>query len=47
SLLEEQKVAVIPGVAFGAGATIRISYATDLPTIEKGMLRLEKFLASR
>ncbi len=47
ALLEEQQVAVVPGVAFGAEATIRISYATDLPTIEKGMARLEKFLASR
>ncbi len=47
ALLEEQQVAVIPGVAFGTEATIRISYATDLPTIEKGMARLEKFLASR
>ena len=47
ALLEEEKVAVVPGVAFGTEATIRISYATDLPTIEKGMARLEKFLASR
>lgn len=47
ALLEEQQVAVVPGVAFGAEGHIRISYATDLPTIEKGMARLEKFLASR
>ncbi|MDY6804974.1 MAG: pyridoxal phosphate-dependent aminotransferase [Cyanobacteriota bacterium] len=47
ALLEEQQVAVIPGVAFGTEGHIRISYATDLPTIEKGMARLEKFLISR
>lgn len=47
ALLEEQQVAVVPGVAFGTEGHIRISYATDLATIEKGMARLEKFLASR
>lgn len=47
TLLEEQKVAVIPGVAFGADDHIRISYATDLTTIEKGMARLDKFVRSR
>ncbi len=47
ALLEEQQVAVVPGVAFGTEGHIRISYATVLATIEKGMTRLEKFLASR
>ncbi len=42
-LLEEQKVAVVPGVAFGADANIRISYATDMATIEKGLDRMEAF----
>ncbi|MBO3458820.1 pyridoxal phosphate-dependent aminotransferase [Aetokthonos hydrillicola Thurmond2011] len=46
ALLESQQVAVIPGIAFGADDNIRISYATDLPTIEKGMDRLEKFVKS-
>ena len=46
ALLEEQNVAVIPGIAFGADDHIRISYATDLATIEKGMARLDKFLRS-
>jgi aspartate aminotransferase len=44
ALLEKERVAVIPGIAFGADDNIRISYATDLPTIEKGMDRLEKFV---
>ena len=43
-LLEEYQVATIPGVAFGADNNIRLSYATDMTTIEKGMDRLEKFV---
>ncbi|MBE9213249.1 pyridoxal phosphate-dependent aminotransferase [Plectonema cf. radiosum LEGE 06105] len=46
ALLEEHQVAVIPGVAFGADNNIRLSYATDMATIEKGMDRLEKFVKS-
>jgi len=45
-LLESQRVAVIPGVAFGADDCIRLSYATDMASIEKGMDRLEKFVRS-
>ena len=37
TLLDEHQVAVIPGVAFGADNNIRLSYATDMATIEKGM----------
>ncbi|MEH1777648.1 MAG: pyridoxal phosphate-dependent aminotransferase [Nostoc sp.] len=47
TLLEEHQVAVIPGIAFGADDNIRLSYATDLVTIEKGIDRLEKFVKSR
>ena len=46
-LLEQQQVATIPGQAFGADDHIRISYATDLITIEKGMDRLAKFVRSQ
>ena len=46
ALLEAQQVAVIPGIAFGADNYIRLSYATDMATIEKGMDRLEKFVSS-
>jgi len=42
-LLEEQKVAAVPGIAFGADEYLRISYATSMPNIEKGLDRLEKF----
>ncbi len=43
-LLEQQQVATIPGLPFGADDHIRISYATDLHTIEKGIDRLDKFI---
>jgi len=43
SLLGEQKVAAVPGVAFGADENIRISYATDMATLAKGLDRMEAF----
>lgn len=45
-LLQEQQVAAIPGIAFGADDCIRLSYATDIATIAKGMERLSKFVQS-
>jgi aspartate aminotransferase len=43
-LLEQEKVAAVPGIAFGADDYLRISYATSLANIEKGLDRLEKFV---
>lgn len=45
-LLKEKHVATIPGAAFGAEGTMRISYATDMDTIERGMERLSGFVKS-
>lgn len=45
-LLASQQVAAIPGIAFGADNCIRLSYATSMPIIKKGLERLEKFIAS-
>lgn len=42
-LLSKQKVAVVPGVAFGAEYTVRFSYATGLDVINTGMDRFEEF----
>jgi aspartate aminotransferase len=42
-LLDEEKVAAVPGIAFGADDYLRISYATSMANIEKGLDRLEKF----
>jgi len=39
-LLEGANVAVVPGVAFGSDAHIRLSYATSMENIQKGMGRI-------
>jgi aminotransferase len=45
-LLEEQRVAVVPGSAFGAGGGgfVRCSYATAYEQIEEALERLETFM---
>ena len=45
-LLEQEKVAAVPGIAFGADDYLRISYATSLANIQKGLDRLERFARS-
>jgi aspartate aminotransferase len=45
-LLEQEKVAAVPGLAFGADDYLRISYATGMANIEKGLDRLENFVRS-
>lgn len=45
-LLEQEKVAAVPGIAFGADDYLRISYATSLANIEKGLDRLDRFARS-
>jgi len=45
-LLETEKVAVVPGIAFGADDYIRLSYATSLANIQKGLDRIERFCRS-
>ena len=44
-LLEDEKVAVVSGHAFGAEGYIRLSYATSDEIIEKGLNRIQKFCA--
>ena len=45
-LLEEQRVAVVPGDAFGQSGEgfIRISYAYSLDALKEAVGRLEKFV---
>jgi aspartate aminotransferase len=43
-LLEKALVAVVPGSGFGAEGYIRLSYATSMQKIEKGMERITKAL---
>jgi len=40
-LLEEAKVAVVPGVAFGDDSCFRLSYATSMENITEGLDRIE------
>jgi len=42
-LLEQEKVAAVPGIAFGADDYIRLSYATGMANIEKGLERMDNF----
>ncbi|MFA5338737.1 MAG: pyridoxal phosphate-dependent aminotransferase [Candidatus Omnitrophota bacterium] len=46
-LLEEAKVAVIPGEPFGWDTHIRLSFATGLDDIKKGLDRLDNWLNAR
>ena len=43
-LLDEEKVAVIPGAGFGLDEYIRLSYATSMDIIETGIDRIATFL---
>lgn len=45
-LLEKQKVAVIPGIAFGVDKYIRLSYATSEDVIKTGIARIKEFVES-
>lgn len=45
-LLEEQHVAVVPGVAFGDDTCVRLSYACSMENIEEGLRRFTDFCAS-
>ncbi|MDD5096907.1 MAG: aminotransferase class I/II-fold pyridoxal phosphate-dependent enzyme [Candidatus Omnitrophica bacterium] len=48
-LLEEEKVAVVPGTAFGACGEgyIRISYASSLDNLKEALVRIKRFLEKR
>ena len=45
-LLEQEKVAAVPGSAFGAEGYLRLSYATSDDILRKGVERLTRFCAS-
>ena len=46
ALLADAQVAVVPGEAFGTNDHIRISYATSMTELERGLDRLHKFIDS-
>ena len=43
-LLDEALVAVVPGIAFGSDKHVRLSYATSMHELERGLDRIEKWL---
>lgn len=45
-LLDDQKVACVPGIAFGSDAHMRLSYASSMENITKGLDRIEAFCAT-
>jgi aspartate aminotransferase len=46
TLLEQVKVAVVPGSPFGCPRNVRLSFACSLEQIENGLDRLKKWIAS-
>jgi len=46
-LLEDQGVAVVPGLAFGTEGHFRFSFATDLVSIQEGINRIKTFVQSK
>ncbi|PKR78823.1 aspartate aminotransferase [Halalkalibacillus sediminis] len=43
-LLEEEKVAIVPGSGFGSEDNVRLSYATSLDQLEEAAKRIKKFV---
>ncbi|RXS86715.1 pyridoxal phosphate-dependent aminotransferase [Geobacillus sp. PK12] len=46
-LLEEAKVALVPGSGFGAPDYVRLSYATSLEALETAIERIRRFMEAR
>ena len=46
-LLAEEHVALVPGEAFGTTEHVRISYATSMQEIGRGLDRIERFIQAR
>jgi aspartate/methionine/tyrosine aminotransferase len=45
-LLEQEKLALVPGSSFGAPGCVRISYATSVEELQEAMKKLNRFLCS-
>jgi aspartate aminotransferase len=46
-LLSEAHVALVPGEAFGTTEHVRISYATSMKELERGLDRIDRFIRER
>jgi aspartate aminotransferase len=47
ALLDQARVAVVPGAPFGAEGYLRLSYATSSEQIERGLERIAAFVGTR
>lgn len=47
ALLDEEKVALVPGSGFGAPENVRLSYATSLENFQEALNRIERFVAKK
>lgn len=47
ALLEEEKVALVPGSGFGVPNNVRISYATSLDVLEEAVRRMKRFVGNK
>lgn len=47
ALLDEVRVAVVPGTAFGCDGHLRVSFACSREMIEEGLRRMQRFFAAR
>ena len=45
ALLEQANVALVPGLPFGCDNNVRLSFATSLEQITKGLDRIEQWLS--
>ncbi|MBT8133244.1 MAG: aminotransferase class I/II-fold pyridoxal phosphate-dependent enzyme, partial [Gammaproteobacteria bacterium] len=43
-ILEKAEVALVPGSAFGLSGHLRLSYATDMESLEKALTRIRQFI---
>lgn len=46
AILDQEKVAIIPGASFGAPNNVRLSYATDLNQLMEAIRRIERFMSN-
>lgn len=47
AILEEEKVALVPGSGFGAPDNVRLSYATSLELLEGAVARMKRFMENK
>jgi len=47
AILEEANVALVTGAGFGAAENIRLSYATDIDTLNEAVERITAFMKQK